>query len=164
MAEDEKKEGQEEEKPKSKMLLIIIAVLVVLLIGGGVAVFLLLSGDDEAATEEASEPTKQPAIYYDLKPPFVVNYQWKNRQRYVQLSISIVTRKEAVVGAVQKHMPLVRNNVVMILSSQDFEVMRTPEGKDALRQAVLEEIQSILTDETGDAGVEQVLFTNFVMQ
>ena len=64
----------------------------------------------------------------------------------------------------QKHMPLVRNNVVMILSSQDFEVMRTPEGKDALRQAVLEEIQSILTDETGDAGVEQVLFTNFVMQ
>ncbi len=164
MADDEKKEGQEEEKPKSKMMLIIIIVLVVLLIGGGVAAFLLLSGGDEDSAEEQAEPTQQPAIYYDFKPPFVANYQWKNRQRYVQLSISMMTRKESVVGAVQKHMPLVRNNLVMILGSQDFEVMRTPEGKDALRQAILEELQKILTQETGEPGVEQVLFTNFVMQ
>ena len=166
MADDEKNEGQEQEKPKSKMMLIIIIVLVVLLLGGGVAAFLLLSGgDDEAATaEESAEPAQQPAIYFDFKPPFVVNYQWKNRQRYVQLSISMMTRSDAVVESIQKHMPLVRNNLVMILGSQDFEMLRTPEGKETLRQSILEELQKIMTDEMGEPGVEQVLFTNFVMQ
>lgn len=164
MADDDKKEDQGEEKPKSKMLLIIIIALVVLLIGGGVGAFLMMSGGDEEVAEESAEPTQQPAIYFDFKPPFVVNYQWKGRQRYVQISLSMMTRSEAVIGTIQKHMPLVRNNLVMILGAQDFEVLRTPEGKETLRQTILEELQKIMTEETGDPGVEQVLFTNFVMQ
>jgi flagellar FliL protein len=164
MADDDNKSSEEQEKPKSKMLIIIIAVLVVLLIGGGAAAFLMMSGGEEAAVEESSEPTQQPAIYFDFKPPFVVNYQWKGRQRYVQISISIMTRNEAAIETLQKHMPLVRNNLVMVFGSQDFEVLRTPEGKEAVRQSVLEEIQKILTEEMGEPAVEQVLFTNFVMQ
>lgn len=164
MADDESKEEQGEEKPKSKMLLIIIIALVVLLIGGGVAAFLMMSGGEEETAAESSEPAQMPAIYFDFKPPFVVNYKWKNRQRYVQISLSMMTRDDSVIATLQKHMPLVRNNLVMILSAQDFEVLRTPEGKEALRQSILEELQKIMTDETGEPGVEQVLFTNFVMQ
>lgn len=164
MAEEDNKEG-EQEKPKSKMLLIIIGVLVVLLIGGGVAVFMMMSGDDgDSASEESSELVQKPAIYFDLKPPFVVNYQWKGRQRYVQISISIMTRNEATIDILQRHMPLVKNNLVMIMGSQDFEILRTPEGKESVRQAILEELQKILTEEMGEPGIEQVLFTNFVMQ
>ena len=164
MADDDKKE--EQEKPKSKMvLIIIIAVLVALLAGGGVAAFFMLSGGDDKKAEASEEAPKQtPAIYFDFKPPFIVNFQVKGRQRYVQISLSIMTRKPAVVDALQKHMPLIRNNLVMAFSSQDFDVLRTPEGKETLRQTALEEIQKVLTEETGEPGVEQVLFTNFVMQ
>lgn len=163
MAKEEKTEEQQE-KPKSKMMLIIIiAVLVVLLLGGGITAFLLMSGgDDERAKVEA--PTQQPAIYFEFKPPFIVNYQWQGRQRFAQVSLSVMTRKGSVVDAMQKHMPLIRNNLLMVFSAQDFDTLRTPEGKEALRQAVLEELQKILTEETGEPGVEQVLFTNFVMQ
>jgi len=164
MADDDNNTSEEQEKPKSKMLIIIIAVLVVLLIGGGVAAFLMMSGGDEPASEEPAEPVQQPAIYYDFKPPFVVNYQWKGRQRYVQMSMSIMTRNAAAIDTINTHMPLVRNNLVMVLGSQDFEMLCTPEGKEALRQSVLEEIQKILTEEMGEPAVEQVLFTNFVMQ
>ena len=164
MADDDKKEDQGEEKPKSKMMLIIIIVLVVLLIGGGVGAFLMMSGGDEEVAAESAEPAQKPAIYFDFKPPFVVNYQWKGRQRYVQLSLSMMTSDAAVVETITKHMPLVRNNLVMILGAQEFEMLRTPEGKDMLRQTILEELQKIMTEETGDPGVEQVLFTNFVMQ
>ncbi len=163
MADDDNKPA-EEEKPKSKMLLIIIVVLVVLLIGGGVGAFLLLSGDDSEAVDADAEPVQKVAIYFDFKPPFVVNYQWKGRQRYVQISVSIMTRTETAIETLQTHMPLVRNNLVMLFSSQDFDILRTSEGKDMLRQRVLEELQNILIEQTGEPGVEQVLFTNFVMQ
>lgn len=164
----EKAEGAE--KPKSKMLLIIIiAALVVLLVGGGVAAFFILSGGDEKGKaegegEEEVEVQHTAAIYFDFKPPFIVNYQWNGRQRYVQISLSVMTRSQAVVDAMQKHMPLIRNNLVMVFSSQDFEMLRTPEGKEAVRKAALEEMQKVLTEEMGEPGIEQVLFTNFVMQ
>ncbi|MFZ5602052.1 MAG: flagellar basal body-associated protein FliL [Pseudomonadota bacterium] len=163
----EKTEGAE--KPKSKMLLIIIIALVVLLAGGGVAAFFILSGGDKDDKKEGEgdaevEVQHTAAIYFDFKPPFIVNYQWNGRQRYVQISLSVMTRNQAAVDAIQKHMPLIRNNLVMVFSSQDFDMLRTPEGKEAVRKAALEEIQKILTEETGEPGIEQVLFTNFVMQ
>ena len=163
MADDDKKG---EDAPKSnKMLIIIIIVLILVLIGGGAAAFFMLGGDKDASKEsDVSTPTNAPAIYYDLKPPFVVNYSWKGRQRYVQINLAVMTRKEAVVAALQKHMPLVRNNLVQIFGAQDFEGLRTPEGKEIMRQAALEDLQKILVDETGEEGIEQVLFTNFVMQ
>lgn len=166
MAKEEKTEEQPQEKPKSKMMLIIIiAVLVALLAGGGIAAFFMMSGGDEdAAAQEAAEPQQMPAIYFDFKPPFIVNYQWNGRQRFVQVSLSVMTRKGAVVDAIQKHMPLIRNNLLMVFSAQDFEMLRTPEGKEALRQQVLEDLQKVLNEEIGEPGVEQVLFTNFVMQ
>ena len=163
MAEAEETK-QEAEKPKSKMLLIIIiAVLSVLLVGGGVTAFFMLSGSkDKTAQNEAPKAT--PAIYFDFKPPFIVNYQVKGRQRFVQISISVLTRKSSVVDVLKKQMPLLRNNLLMTLSSQDFESLRTPEGKEALRQAMLDQIQKVVSQSTGEPGVEQVLFTNFVMQ
>lgn len=170
-AKDKDKEpeaAEAAEKPKSKMLLIIIIALVVVLVGGGAAAFFMLSGGDkdkkEGEAEASEEAAHAPAIYFDMKPPFIVNFQVNGRQRYVQVSLSVMTRKQAVVDLIQKHMPLIRNNLVMMLSSQDFEVLRTPEGKESLRQATLEDIQKIVTEETGEPGVEQVLFTNFVMQ
>ncbi len=161
--------GEAAAKPKSKMLLIIIIALVVVLVGGGAAAFFMLSGgkdkkEGDAEAEETQEAAHAPAIYFEFKPPFIVNYQVNGRQRYVQVSLSVMSRKQPALDAIQKHMPLIRNNLVMMLSAQDFEVLRTPEGKEALRQAALEDIQKILTEETGEPGIEQVLFTNFVMQ
>ena len=165
MADDDK-EQESEEKPKSKMMLIIVIVLVAVLVGGGVAVFFMMSGGDGGGESSDTEEVaaNAPAIYFNLKPPFVVNYSWKGRQRYVQISVAVMTRKESAIEALQKHMPLVRNNLVMAFGSQEFEGMRTEEGKEALRQKALEELQTIVNEETGDPGVEQVLFTNFVMQ
>lgn len=163
MAKKDEKDNQgEAEAPKSKMMLIIIIVAVVaLLVGGGVAAFLLMG--EEAPVEDA-EPAVKPAIYHELKPPFVVNYQWQGRQRYAQISISIMTRDPTSIAALEKHMPLVKNNLLEAFGSQNFDGLRTPEGKEALRQQALETLQQIVLDETGNAGIEQVLFTNFVMQ
>lgn len=162
MAEEEKADGQQA-KPKTTLILV-VAVLVALVTGGGVAAFFLVGSNDGRAAAASQEPPHPSAIYFDFKPPFIVNYQWNGRQRYVQVSLSVLTRQAAVVDALQLHMPLLRNNLLMVLSEQNFDTLRTPEGKVALRQVLLDELQKTMTEKTGEPGIEQVLFTNFVMQ
>ncbi len=161
----DEQQGESEDKPKSKMMLIIIIVLVIVLAGGGAAAFFLMGGD--VASEEVVEEKiamAKPAVYFELKPPIMVHYKEKGRQRYVQISVAVMTRNDAVIDALQKHMPLVRNNLVMVFGAQDFAGLKTQEGKEALREKALEELQAIVSDEMGEPGLEKVLFTNFVMQ
>ncbi len=121
----------------------------------------------EQALEEAeAEPSssKQPAIYYPLKPPIIVNYQARGRQRFLQIELTLMARDDYAIDAIETHMPMIRNGLVMLLSGQVYEDLQTAEGKELLRQRALEEIQQLLQQEIDKPGIEQVLFTNFVMQ
>jgi flagellar FliL protein len=61
-------------------------------------------------------------------------------------------------------MPMIRNALVLQFGGQVYADLQTAEGKELLRQQALENIQNLLQQEIGKPGVEQVLFTNFVMQ
>jgi flagellar FliL protein len=157
-------------KQKRKKLIIIIAA-VVLLIGVSVGITVTLlgafsSGDKEVTDEQAAaaDPGKQPAIYYPLTPAFVVNFEDKGRSRFLQAELTLLLRDAEVPAALDMHMPAIRNAMVMLLSSQQFETLQTAEGKDALREQALLKLQEVLQKEIGKPGVEQVLFVNFVMQ
>ncbi len=169
MAEEEDKELdldiEEEGKPKSKLMLFII-IGVVLLLAIGAAVFFLLSGssDEEELAEEAVEEIKQPAVYLPLRPAFIVNYVDGGRTRYLQAELSLLTRSPTAKGVVDQHDPLIRSNILSIMSSQDFEELRTVEGKQLMQQALLEHMQVFFETETGDPTIEAVLFTSLVMQ
>ena len=118
-----------------------------------------------ADSDEASEVDKNaPEIYHTLHPNFVVNFQNPKRERYLQVSVEIMTRNEEVIDAVKKHMPVIRNSLVMLFGSQDAQVLRSRDGKEALRQEVLGEIQGILEERIGSPGVEEAYFSSFVMQ
>lgn len=163
--------------------IIILAVVGLVLIGGSVGgtLFFLGAFDDKPMAEgeggegsedsaeageggEAAEDIKAAAIYIPLKPAIVVNYNSRGRQRFVEAKISLMLRSEAVLSAVELHMPMIRNSMVMTMGAQIYEDLQTPEGKEQLRQQLLKKTQAIVEAETGEPGVEQVLFTNFVMQ
>ena len=52
----------------------------------------------------------------------------------------------------------------MLFGSQDAQALRSREGKEALRQEVLGEIQRVLEERIGEQGIEEAYFTSFVMQ
>ena len=106
----------------------------------------------------------KPAIYLALDPPFVVNFQDQTHARFLQVTIEVMARDQLVIDAVKIHMPLIRNNLLLLLSSQTYETVTTREGKEKIRATSLEEIQKVMKEETGDPGVEGVYFTSFVMQ
>ena len=75
-----------------------------------------------------------------------------------------MTRSTEAIEAMKKHSPMIRNNLLILFSGQKAKTLRTIKGKEALRSAVLKEIQKILESELGKAEVEAVYFTSFVMQ
>jgi flagellar FliL protein len=162
------------EEPKSNKKLIIIIVAAVLVVGIGVAAALLLMGGDDAPAEETAEAaaeeapveaTAGPAIYVKLKPEFIVNYQVGTRQRYLQIYMEAMTRNPGVAEALEMHSPMIRSSIISLLGQQSYEYLRTAEGRADIRLKLQEEIQRIVTQETGiEGGLEQILFTNYVMQ
>jgi len=93
-----------------------------------------------------------------------VNYNAMGRQRFLRAEISIMTRDDEVVTAVELHMPMIRNNLIILFSGQAYNELQTDEGRELLKQDALKELQSIMQQEIGKPGIERILFTNFVMQ
>ena len=165
---------EEEQKPSSNtgLKIAVIILSVVLLVGGSVAgmYFAGVFGggqqnqEQHADGEGNEEVAKGPAIYIPFEPAFVVNFSKPGKAKFLQISMQAMTRNPDVPALVQMHMPAIRNNLVLLFSSQSFESVSTSEGKNELREKALSTIQEILEEESGDPGVEAVYFTSIVMQ
>ena len=94
----------------------------------------------------------------------MVNFNQNGRQRYLQVAVALMGRDQAQMDALREQMPLVRNQLVMLFSSQNFDTLVTPVGKEMLRQQATSSLQELAKKATGQLTVEQVLFTNFVLQ
>ncbi|MBV1888759.1 MAG: flagellar basal body-associated protein FliL, partial [Proteobacteria bacterium] len=101
MADDEIQNAPQATAGKTK-LIIIITVVVVLLGGAGAAAFFLLASPEESVVAEGDEAAvevavvKAPAQYVKLKP-ITVNFTEKKKQRFVQISPSLMTRDPEMV-------------------------------------------------------------------
>src|SRR5690606_21256386 len=97
---------------------------------------------DEAAEEKApadAPPAQVPAIYYPLKPPIMVNFSVRGRQRFLQAELTFLTRDPSVVSAIELHQSMIRNALILLMGGQPFEELQTAEGKELLRQQCLQE-------------------------
>lgn len=164
--------------PKKTIALIVGVGLALIAITVVATVFSLKhfnKGEPKADAKSEFTPIS-PAIYFPLSPNFVVNFNVDGRQRFLQAEMNLMFRDPTLQEQLILHMPAIRNGIVMILSKQDFAVLHTAEGKEQLRQEVLNAVRDILKTEhehlnqrssSANAmltNVEQVLFTNFVMQ
>ncbi|WOD12431.1 flagellar basal body-associated FliL family protein [Pseudomonas sp. NyZ704] len=151
-------------KSRKKLLILIgVGLLAVLLSVGGVA-YMLLSEDKEVVEDESAEPTRAPALYQPLDPAFVVNYTHEGRKRYLQVNVVLMGRDIDGMASVATHLPLVRNELVLLFSSEEFQTLFSPEGKEALRERATLAVKALLEKEVGDPVIESVLFTNIVLQ
>ncbi|NEX20121.1 flagellar basal body-associated FliL family protein [Thiorhodococcus mannitoliphagus] len=173
---DKKKDESVEVKSSGKLKWIILILIVLLLLaaGGGAAYYFLIyqsddqaeeagDGSEGAAAQRAEAIEQAPLIYHQLEG-FTVNITAPGPARFLRVKMTVVTRDEAVVAALDKHTPMIRNDLLSLLASQEFATVNTPEGKDALREALKQSLISILTKAGEPAGVDEVLFTDFVMQ
>ncbi|WP_324831098.1 flagellar basal body-associated protein FliL [Pseudomonas saxonica] len=147
-------------------LIILIAVAVLLAMGASVGAtwYFMKSADKDSATVAQASSAKLPAIYEAMSPAFVVNFNANGRQRYMQVSMSLQARDQGDLNALKVHMPVIRNNLVMLFSGQSFDDLATPVGQEMLRQKATTSVQEVAQKELGKVVIDQVLFTNFVLQ
>lgn len=166
VATETAKEGSDEHpeesvKKRPIKLFIFIGLLFVLLSLVG-AFFVFSENNNDADIEVAAVDPK--AIYFALQPKFKTNYQVDGRPRLFQIGMTLVTREQDVIDALMIHGPSIKSRLVILLSGQQVESLQTPEGRELLRAECLSAVQAIMNKELGKPGIEQVLFTDFVMQ
>jgi flagellar FliL protein len=105
----------------------------------------------------------KPAIYYALDPPLVVNFQDGEAVRFLQVSIEVMARDQKAIDSVKRNEPLIRNNLLMLMSNRDFKTLMTLQGKEDLRKQALAAIQAVQRTDGGPT-IDDVLFTSFVVQ
>lgn len=170
---DEEVQADAAAAPKSgkKKLIIILAasLLLVLMVGGGAA-FFLLSGSEEDVDSTAAQNVQPEAIYIKIRtlegrPMFVASLENQDGNRhFMQIYAEAKTRDPAVEILLNQHMPLVVARLNTLFTTADSTALRSVDGIRALQNDATELVNRLMEDRGGPAGVEVVLFTNFVMQ
>lgn len=168
----------EEESGGGKMMMIII-VVAVLLVGGGAAMFFMglgPFGSDEEVTTETGDGTEGevteaenteplgPIIYHEMDDLLVINLKAQGTQRYLQLSIQFATRSDDVIDALSHHMPVIRNNIYLMMGEKSKSDLETIQQKEQIRKDILLEVQKILADRDVKDVLEDLYFDDFVIQ
>ncbi len=120
----------------------------------------------QEASPEVPDPIGGVVRYVELKPTFVTNYGISDngKLRYIKADVTVrVSNKEAEYAA-RYHLPALRNSLVMLLSRQDESTVSSASGRETIKAEALSEVREVLLAEEGDPFIEDLMFTNFVVQ
>jgi flagellar FliL protein len=177
-------EGGEKKKKKSPLLKIIILVVLLLVLGaGGFFGWQYFMAEpepqpeDKAAKEDAASPEEgaeegeegakngkkaqeAQGTVINLEP-FVVNLADRGGKRYLRLSLAVDAKEEKIRKEIEARMPIIRDSILLLLTSKSYGDISNVSGKLRLRNEVLQAFNRALA---GKGSVHAVYFTEFVVQ
>ncbi|MGQ9499934.1 MAG: flagellar basal body-associated FliL family protein [Dissulfurimicrobium sp.] len=172
MAEEEQVAATETPKKKKTILLIAIISLVLVLIIAGLGSYLFLfkkpsnealeretardvgaKGDDKGKGEE------KVGIMVDIEP-FVVNLDDPRARHFLKIAITIEVPDEKAKKEIEKFMPKIKNEIIMVLSSKTLDDVIPVDGKVRLRDELMVRLANIL----GQDRLTNIYFSQFVAQ
>ncbi|MCS5711417.1 flagellar basal body-associated FliL family protein [Candidatus Berkiella aquae] len=121
-------------------------------------------GNEAKHAEKSDKKSVERPSFYKFTPAFIVNIPSNGRLRFLQVEVQLMAKNDEDVKSIESYAPLIRNDLITLFSSQNYDDLLTPDGKENLRKSALSISRKILKDNTGMPRVEQVLFTNFVTQ
>ena len=142
-----------------------VMVLFMVLVGGGFYMMWMkinaLAPPEEIAeedTEDAEEVTEVGEMF--PLDTFVVNLADSGGKRYLRATLQLELVPEQVAETFEQRLPQIRDVILTILPTKTFEDIRTVAGKAALREEILQRLNTLLNVE----GVANIYFTEFVIQ
>jgi len=181
MAEVAKQEEVVEQQGggSNKLLIIVSAVLFLILVAGGAMAYMMISADDEVI-EDAQQAKKSHIVknatgakgaegrsedYTNIGPmvaldKFIVNLSSDSGSRYLRAALNLELSSEELQAEVEKKTPLIRDIIIKVLSAKSYEEISTIRGKEALKDEIVSELNKIFVD----GRIENVFFTEFVVQ
>ncbi len=148
--------------PKKKMIVIILAAVIASSAAAGGAVWFMGRSGKSAPAKEV-EVKSAPAIFVPLEP-FTVNLQTENADQFLQTTIQLQVGDLASVEIFKSNLAIVRNRILILLSSKKASEISSAEGKQKLADEVVELMKQPFTPKGKPQDVTNALFTAFIIQ
>lgn len=104
------------------------------------------------------------ARYVSIPRDLTFNVPGAGRDRIAQIGVQLLVRGAQHESLAQENIPLLESTLLSTFARASAERLTTQEGKREIRLQALDAVQEALYEATGDSVVEEVLFTNFVVQ
>lgn len=130
----------------------------ILLISLLLAPMLALANSGEKKAEENAGPVIE---YLEMKPKFTVNLA--EPKKYLLLNVQLLVEGAEHVEKVKKHMPVLRHEMIMMLSGMRAADLQTMEQREALRLKTKQLITDLLTKIQNSDGFRDVFFSEFLI-
>ncbi|MEM1434979.1 MAG: flagellar basal body-associated FliL family protein [Pseudomonadota bacterium] len=130
----------------------------------GTAVPVAVAEEAEDADPEQLAPPR--LVYYEMRPTFITNFGPVDTPRLMYLKADVSLRVPGGSGqlAADTHLPALRNELVLLLSRLDEDAVVTSEGREDVRLEAKAALNRVLQREEGEPLIEDLLFTNFIVQ
>ena len=120
-------------------------------------------GDPEKISKETPKDKVFQTLYYEIPGSLTTNL--KGSRRFLQISVGLSTKyDETILTNVENHLPALKSVVLAALSDYTEEMVV---GREA-RKLLAADIQSVMNEKLeeleGFGGIEEVMFTSYVMQ
>jgi flagellar FliL protein len=113
----------------------------------------------KAGEQEASGEHGSPGPLLALEP-FIANLADESDTRYLKATFQVEFLGTTVPPGVDARLPQIRDLLLTLLTSKTFAEIRTPEGKEQLRDEIIARINGVLMRDI----VKTVYFTEFIVQ
>ncbi|MBW1783776.1 MAG: flagellar basal body-associated FliL family protein [Deltaproteobacteria bacterium] len=164
---------------KKKLILLVSGLLVIAIIGGGVFFYFQstrsVSGQTKnEASEQGAEGTQQTQkgkiaqdeaernkkkVSFPLDS-FIVNLADPGGRRYLNVKMVLELKDKESVEALEKRVPEIRDQILMILPTKTFNDIQSVEGKNALRRTIMASLDTIVKG----GQITNIYFQEFVVQ
>jgi flagellar protein FliL len=128
------------------------------------AVVLLMFHLPLLAADETEKDKLTPG-YVSMGEAMVLNLDTDStRLSYVQLKADVLVKDENSIELVKLHMPALRHQIILMLSEQDAARMKSPVEREKLRKKISDKVRSVFKELAGKDVIEEILFSNFLIQ
>lgn len=142
-----------------------IAFVFMLLVGGGFYMMWMKIASlepPEEVSEEGLDEDEETYVIGEMFPldTFVVNLADGQGKRYLRATMQLELAPEQSLDTFEQRLPQIRDVVLTILPTKQFQEIRSIEGKTTLRTEIMSKLNELLNAES----VINIYFTEFVIQ
>jgi flagellar protein FliL len=136
-AKPDNKPSDKTEAPPKRGKILWISAIVLAVLAGGIAAgwYLTRPAATEEAAEEQQNRKRSDTVFVKLDP-FTVNLADEGGERLAQVAIVLELADKEAEAVLTRNLPIVRNNLLLLLSSQHTSSLLSMDGKLALAREI----------------------------
>lgn len=131
----------------------------ILLISLFILPVLTYANSEESKPDESAGPLIE---YVDMKPKLTVNLA--EPKHYLMVNIQLLVEGAAHIEKIKKQMPVLRNEMIMMLSGMHTADIQSMEQREALRVKTKQTLTELLEKSHSSDGFKDVFFSEFLVQ